>query len=125
MEELSSIHVAEGTNPPIPEALGPDRGGPILPSPTAWGPGWPGGSQNPAAQARTRSFRRSQQLPQDGPRSERSTLCHRCDATDPRHHHNASFLTDFHSQEESTWWQSQSMAFGIQHPNSVNITLHL
>ncbi|NXK10373.1 LAMC3 protein, partial [Herpetotheres cachinnans] len=54
-----------------------------------------------------------------------SALCHRCDATDPRLHHNASFLTDFHSQEESTWWQSQSMAFGIQHPNSVNITLHL
>ncbi|KFO99072.1 Laminin subunit gamma-3, partial [Calypte anna] len=54
-----------------------------------------------------------------------STLCHRCDATDPLLHHNASFLTDFHSQEESTWWQSQSMAFGIQHPNSVNITLHL
>lgn len=54
-----------------------------------------------------------------------SALCHRCDAADPRHHHNASFLTDFHSQEESTWWQSQSMAFGIQHPNSVNITLHL
>uniref|UniRef100_A0A8D2PIE5 Laminin N-terminal domain-containing protein n=1 Tax=Zosterops lateralis melanops TaxID=1220523 RepID=A0A8D2PIE5_ZOSLA len=54
-----------------------------------------------------------------------SALCHRCDATDPRHHHNASFLTDFHSQEESTWWQSQSMAFGIQYPNSVNITLHL
>ncbi|XP_075572638.1 laminin subunit gamma-3 [Pelecanus crispus] len=54
-----------------------------------------------------------------------SALCHRCDAADPRHHHNASFLTDFHSQEESTWWQSQSMAFGIQYPNSVNITLHL
>ncbi|NXA02509.1 LAMC3 protein, partial [Nesospiza acunhae] len=54
-----------------------------------------------------------------------SALCHRCDASDPRRHHNASFLTDFHSQEESTWWQSQSMAFGIQHPNSVNITLHL
>ncbi|NXW55402.1 LAMC3 protein, partial [Eurystomus gularis] len=54
-----------------------------------------------------------------------STLCHRCDASDPQLHHNASFLTDFHSQEESTWWQSQSMAFGIQHPNSVNITLHL
>ncbi|KAF1663167.1 Laminin subunit gamma-3, partial [Aptenodytes patagonicus] len=54
-----------------------------------------------------------------------SALCHRCDAADPWHHHNASFLTDFHSQEESTWWQSQSMAFGIQHPNSVNITLHL
>ncbi|KAM7033792.1 laminin subunit gamma-3 isoform 1-T1 [Acridotheres tristis] len=54
-----------------------------------------------------------------------SALCHRCDASDPRRHHNASFLTDFHSQEESTWWQSQSMAFGIQYPNSVNITLHL
>lgn len=54
-----------------------------------------------------------------------STLCHRCDASHPQLHHNASFLTDFHSQEESTWWQSQSMAFGIQHPNSVNITLHL
>nr|XP_021399181.2 LOW QUALITY PROTEIN: laminin subunit gamma-3 [Lonchura striata domestica] len=54
-----------------------------------------------------------------------SALCHRCDAADPRRHHNASFLTDFHSQEESTWWQSQSMAFGIQYPNSVNITLRL
>ncbi|NXC45508.1 LAMC3 protein, partial [Penelope pileata] len=54
-----------------------------------------------------------------------SQLCQRCDATHPQLHHNASFLTDFHSQEESTWWQSQSMAFGIQHPNSVNITLHL
>ncbi|XP_066837050.1 laminin subunit gamma-3 isoform X1 [Anser cygnoides] len=54
-----------------------------------------------------------------------SQLCQRCDAADPRLHHNASLLTDFHSQEESTWWQSQSMAFGIQHPNSVNITLRL
>ncbi|XP_021269242.1 laminin subunit gamma-3 isoform X1 [Numida meleagris] len=54
-----------------------------------------------------------------------SQLCQRCDAADPLLHHNASFLTDFHSQEESTWWQSQSMAFGVQHPNSVNITLHL
>uniref|UniRef100_A0A8C8S826 Laminin subunit gamma 3 n=1 Tax=Pelusios castaneus TaxID=367368 RepID=A0A8C8S826_9SAUR len=52
-------------------------------------------------------------------------LCHRCDAGDPLLHHNATYLTDFHSQEESTWWQSQSMAFGIQHPSSVNITLHL
>ncbi|XP_039201102.1 laminin subunit gamma-3 isoform X1 [Crotalus tigris] len=56
---------------------------------------------------------------------ESSTLCHRCDAADPLLHHNASYLTDFHSQEEPTWWQSQSMAFGVQHPTSVNITLHL
>ncbi|XP_013924368.1 PREDICTED: laminin subunit gamma-3 [Thamnophis sirtalis] len=56
---------------------------------------------------------------------ESSTLCHRCDSDDPLAHHNASYLTDFHSQEEPTWWQSQSMAFGVQHPTSVNITLHL
>ncbi|ETE68256.1 Laminin subunit gamma-3, partial [Ophiophagus hannah] len=56
---------------------------------------------------------------------ESSTLCHRCDGDDPLLYHNASYLTDFHSQEEPTWWQSQSMAFGVQHPTSVNITLHL
>ncbi|KAJ7307995.1 hypothetical protein JRQ81_008495 [Phrynocephalus forsythii] len=53
------------------------------------------------------------------------TLCHRCDAGQASLHHNATYLTDFHHQEEPTWWQSQSMAFGVQHPNSVNITLHL
>lgn len=51
--------------------------------------------------------------------------CHQCDAADPEHSHNAPLLTDFHRNEESTWWQSQSMYFGIQHPNSVNLTLHL
>lgn len=54
-----------------------------------------------------------------------SSLCHRCDAADDALSHNATYLTDFHSQGEATWWQSQSMAFGIQHPNSVNLTLHL
>ncbi|KAL8174643.1 UNVERIFIED_CONTAM: hypothetical protein K2H54_050395 [Gekko kuhli] len=54
-----------------------------------------------------------------------STLCHHCDAGSPLLHHNATSLTDFHSQEEPTWWQSQSMAFGVQHPSSVNITLRL
>uniref|UniRef100_A0ACB8F193 Uncharacterized protein n=1 Tax=Sphaerodactylus townsendi TaxID=933632 RepID=A0ACB8F193_9SAUR len=54
-----------------------------------------------------------------------STSCHHCDAGNALLHHNASYLTDFHSQEEPTWWQSQSMAFGVQHPNSVNITLRL
>ena len=51
--------------------------------------------------------------------------CHRCDAADPERHHNASYLTDFHSQDDSTWWQSPSMAFGVQYPTSVNITLNL
>uniref|UniRef100_A0A4W6BL25 Laminin, gamma 3 n=1 Tax=Lates calcarifer TaxID=8187 RepID=A0A4W6BL25_LATCA len=40
--------------------------------------------------------------------------CHICKASDPDLSHN-----------EPTWWQSQSMYYGIQHPNSVNITLHL
>ena len=48
-----------------------------------------------------------------------------CDAADPARHHNASYLTDFHSQDDSTWWQSPSMAFGVQYPTSVNITLNL
>uniref|UniRef100_A0A3Q1H167 Laminin, gamma 3 n=1 Tax=Acanthochromis polyacanthus TaxID=80966 RepID=A0A3Q1H167_9TELE len=51
--------------------------------------------------------------------------CHNCDASDPELNHNTSFLTDFHRNEEPTWWQSQSMYYGVQHPNSVNITLHL
>ncbi|KAM3873803.1 laminin subunit gamma-3 [Diretmus argenteus] len=51
--------------------------------------------------------------------------CHHCDVSDPVLSHNASLLTDFHTDEEPTWWQSQSMYYGIQHPNSVNLTLHL
>lgn len=51
--------------------------------------------------------------------------CQRCDAGDPARHHNSSYLTDFHSQDDSTWWQSPSMAFGVQYPTSVNITLRL
>lgn len=51
--------------------------------------------------------------------------CHICDATDPAHSHNAGLLTDFHRNEDPTWWQSQSMYYGIQHPNSINLTLHL
>lgn len=51
--------------------------------------------------------------------------CHQCDASVPELSHNASLLTDFHMDKERTWWQSQSMFYGVQHPNSVNITLHL
>lgn len=51
--------------------------------------------------------------------------CRQCDASDPELSHNASLLTDFHRNDETTWWQSQSMLYGVQHPNSVNLTLHL
>lgn len=51
--------------------------------------------------------------------------CHHCDASELGLSHGAGLLTDFHSSEENTWWQSQSMFYGVQHPNSVNLTLHL
>ncbi|KAM4527482.1 laminin subunit gamma-3 [Odontesthes bonariensis] len=51
--------------------------------------------------------------------------CHYCDASHPHLSHNASFLNDFHRNDEPTWWQSQSMYYGIQYPKSVNLTLHL
>lgn len=39
--------------------------------------------------------------------------------------HNPSFLTDLHDPQNPSWWQSETMYEGIQHPNHVNLTLHL
>ncbi|KAM6918887.1 laminin subunit gamma-1 [Xenentodon cancila] len=51
--------------------------------------------------------------------------CHICDARDPRNHHGPAYLTDYNNQQDTTWWQSQTMLAGIQYPNSINLTLHL
>lgn len=51
--------------------------------------------------------------------------CHICDGRDPRQHHGPAYLTDYNTQQDTTWWQSQTMLAGIQYPNTINLTLHL
>ncbi|KAM9790659.1 laminin subunit gamma-1 [Syngnathus typhle] len=51
--------------------------------------------------------------------------CHICDARDPRNQHGAAYLTDYNNQQDTTWWQSQTMLAGVQYPNAINLTLHL
>lgn len=39
--------------------------------------------------------------------------------------HSSRYLTDLHDPLKPTWWQSETMFEGIQHPNQVNLTLNL
>lgn len=55
----------------------------------------------------------------------RLSKCDVCDARRREKSHPAEYLTDYNSKSNLTWWQSDTMENGIQHPNSVNLTIHL
>lgn len=51
--------------------------------------------------------------------------CDVCDINIFEKSHPPEYLTDYHNQNKPSWWQSDSMEYDIQHPKSINITLHL
>jgi coxsackievirus/adenovirus receptor len=51
--------------------------------------------------------------------------CDVCDERDPAKAHPSKYLTDFHSVDNLSWWQSGTMMSDVQWPNMVNLTLSL
>lgn len=48
-----------------------------------------------------------------------------CENTCNQGDHSPIYLTDLHEPTRQTWWQSETMLEGIQHPSQVNLTLNL
>lgn len=55
----------------------------------------------------------------------RLSKCDVCDARRRDKSHPAEYLTDYNVKSNLTWWQSDTMEYGIQYPNAVNLTIHL
>ena len=49
--------------------------------------------------------------------------CHTCDMKTKAH--PADYMIDHQKDSGLTWWQSDTIEYDIQYPNSVNITIHL
>ncbi len=52
-------------------------------------------------------------------------ICDVCISGRPEKSHPPEYMNDYKNTAGLTWWQSDTMEYNIQYPNSVNITIHL